>query len=65
MAAHLTPGGALICGFQLKVDRYSLASFEADCDAAGLEPVECWSTWDRQPFQPGGDYVVAVQRRPR
>ncbi len=65
LAAHLTPGGALICGFQLKPDRYSLNRFEADCEAAGLEPVERWSTWDRQSFDPGGDYVVAVHRQPR
>lgn len=65
LAAHLTPGGALICGFQLKPDRYSLDRFEADCEAAGLVEVERWSTWDRQPFRSGGDYVVAVHRRPR
>ena len=65
LAAHLTPGGALICGFQLKADRYGLDRFDADCEAAGLVEVERWSTWDRQRFEPGGDYVVAVYRRPR
>ena len=65
LADHLTPGGALICGFQLKPDRYSLDRFDADCAAAGLVEVERWSTWDRQPFRSGGDYVVAVHRRPR
>ena len=65
LAAHLTPGGALICGFQLKPDRYSLSNYDADCAAAGLVEVERWSTWDRQPFRSGGDYVVAVYRRPR
>ena len=65
LAAHLTPGGALICGFQLKADRYGLDRFDADCDAAGLVEVERWSTWDRRRFEPGGDYVVAVYRRPR
>ena len=65
LADHLTSGGALICGFQLKANRYSLDQLDADCDAAGLEPVERWATWDRQSFVSGGDYVVAVHRRPR
>lgn len=65
LAAHLVPGGALICGFQLQPGGYSAAAFEADCEAAGLEPVERWSTWDRQPFDPSDGYVVAVNRRPR
>ncbi len=32
--------------------------------AAGLEPLDRWATWDRQPFS-GGDYAVSVHRRPR
>ncbi|HBX08677.1 MAG: class I SAM-dependent methyltransferase [Candidatus Microthrix parvicella] len=65
LAAHLVPGGALICGFQLQAGRYPLDCFDADCEAAGLVPVERWSTWDRQVFDPDGGYVVAVHRRPR
>lgn len=65
LAAHLVPGGTLICGFQLQAGRYSLDDFDAACEAAGLAPVERWSTWDRQPFDPSGGYVVTVHRQPR
>lgn len=59
-ARHVRPGGGLVCGFQL--DRgYSLAAYDEDCRAAGLELVERWATWDRAPFD-GGDYAVSVHR---
>ncbi|PRC54475.1 SAM-dependent methyltransferase, partial [Mycobacterium sp. ITM-2017-0098] len=29
--------------------------------AAGLELVDRWATWDREPFN-GGDYAVTVHR---
>jgi SAM-dependent methyltransferase len=61
-ARHLGPGGRLLAGFQLgrgyPVDRY-----DADCRAAGLEPVERWATWDGEPLLPGGDYAVSLHRR--
>jgi SAM-dependent methyltransferase len=59
-ARHLLPGGRLVCGFQL--DRgYGLTAYDEDCRAVGLELVERWATWDREPFD-GGDYAVSVHR---
>ena len=53
-------GGVLVAGFSL--DRgYGVEQYDADCAAAGLEPVERFATWDRQPFS-GGDYAVSVHR---
>lgn len=53
--------GVLVAGFQL--DRgYGIDEYDAHCDAAGLELVERFATWDRQPFT-GGDYAVSVHRR--
>lgn len=71
-AAHVTPGGALVAGFQLdrgftpvglRVDQgYGLDDYDSACGDAGLTLAERWSTWDRQPFI-GGDYAVSVHRR--
>lgn len=63
LARHLAPGGALVAGFQL--DRhYGLADYDASCRAAGLELAERWATWDRRPWNEGGDYAVSVHRWP-
>lgn len=61
-ARHLVPGGLLVAGFQLNRG-YTLADYDDHCRAAGLEPVECWATWDRDPFD-DGDYAVSVHRLP-
>ena len=54
-------GGVLVAGFQL--DRgYGIDEYDAHCAAAGLELVERFATWDRQPFD-GGDYAVSVHRQ--
>ena len=63
-ARHVAPGGALVAGFQLDRD-YDLASYDAHCADAGLALDGRWSTWDRLPFEPGGDYAVSVHRRRR
>lgn len=61
-ARHLAGDGVLVAGFQL--DRgYTLADYDGHCDAAGLELAERFATWDRDPFQPPGDYAVSVHRR--
>ncbi|MCY3635673.1 MAG: class I SAM-dependent methyltransferase [bacterium] len=60
-AAHLSPGGALVAGFQLRAGGYSLAQYDADCAAAGLALAERYSTWERGPWA-GGDYAVSVHR---
>ena len=58
-AAHLSPGGALVAGFQLRPRGYRLDRYDADCAAAGLSLSERYSTWERGPWS-GGDYAVSV-----
>lgn len=58
-AAHLSPGGALVAGFQLRAGGYGLDHYDADCAAAGLALSERYSTWERGPWA-GGDYAVSV-----
>ena len=60
-ARHLAPSGLLVAGFQL--DRtYGLETYDEDAAAAGLELVERFATWDRDPFEAGGAYAVSVHR---
>ena len=63
MARHLAEGGSLVAGFGLFADRYGVAGLDDDARSAGLELVERWSTWECDPFEPGGDYAVSVYRR--
>ena len=60
-AAHLAPGGSLVCGFQLGRG-YSVFQYDEDCRAAGLAYVDRWSTWSEEPFE-DGDYAVSLHRR--
>jgi SAM-dependent methyltransferase len=62
VTAHLVPGGLLVAGFQL-TGRLTLDAYDAAADAAGLDLVERYATWNRDAFAPGGDYVVCVHRR--
>jgi SAM-dependent methyltransferase len=60
-ARHLRSGGALVAGFQLD-GRYSLEDYDRHSREAGLELVERWASWDRQPYPGSGDYAVSVHR---
>ncbi len=60
-ARHLAEQGALVAGFQLD-GRYPLASYDEHCRRAGLECVERWATWSRDPFADGSGYAVSVHR---
>jgi len=60
-ARHLRPGGLLVAGFSLGRG-YELDRYDADCAAAGLVPVERWSTWARDLPHDGADYAVSVHR---
>jgi SAM-dependent methyltransferase len=62
MSQHLVPGGILVAGFQLNRG-LSLEQYNNFCERAALKPLETFSTWDRNEFQPGGDYVVAVHQK--
>lgn len=59
LAALLAPGGLLVAGFQLRTGRLTLDHYDELTAAAGLELVDRWATWDREPFT-GGDYAVSV-----
>jgi len=60
-AAHVVPGGHLVAGFSL--DRgYGLDDWDTACRAAGLDLVDRFATWSRDPFT-GGAYAVSVHRR--
>jgi len=50
-----------VAGFQLTTGRLTLDLYDRHCAAAGLELVDRWATWDREPFH-GGDYAVSVHR---
>ncbi len=51
-----------MAGFQLGRG-YDLERYDRDCVAAGLVPVERWSTWGRAPFPGDGGYAVSLHRQ--
>lgn len=63
-ARHIAAGGALVCGFQLGRG-YDLDTYDDHCRAVGLELVERFATWDREPFPGDGGYAVSVHRAAR
>lgn len=65
VAATVRPGGLVVAGFQLRPGGYGVAAFDAAAAAAGLQRVERWATWDREPWSPGAGYQVSAHRRPR
>lgn len=60
-ARHVAPGGALVAGFALDED-YDLTTYDAEAEAAGMTLTERYATWDRDPFEDGGEYAVSVHR---
>jgi SAM-dependent methyltransferase len=62
MARHLAGDGALIAGFELGRG-YDVERYDEDCRAAGLVSEARYSTWDAEPWLPGGSYAVSVHRR--
>jgi hypothetical protein len=60
-ARHLGDGAPLIAGFQLGRG-YELDRYDIDAAAAGLELVDRWATWDRDPFSDDAAYAVSVHR---
>ena len=63
LARHLRVGGFLVAGFQLLPHGLTAERYDALASAAGLELVERWATWERQPWHPGADYYLSVHRR--
>lgn len=68
LAAVLRPGGLLVSGFGLDAAHLpvppsiTLPEYDSSCAAAGLTPVDRFSTWDADPYD-GGGYAVSVHRR--
>lgn len=62
LAQHLAPGGALIAGFSLRPGQLTAGEYDALAAAHGLSLAERWATWDRQPWNPSGDYQLSVHR---
>lgn len=64
LTRHLDVGGLLVAGFQLGPGKLTVDDYDRHAEAAGLQFVGRWSTWDRQPFDAAaGDYAVSVHRR--
>jgi SAM-dependent methyltransferase len=61
MARHVSLGGRLIAGFQLRRG-YELSHYDADCVTAGLDLDARYATWEGAPWRSGGDYAVSVHR---
>ena len=53
----------LIAGFQLTPSRLTLDEYDEMAEATGLTLAERWATWEREAWNPGGDYAVSVHRR--
>lgn len=63
-AAAVAPGGRLIAGFTLRPDWPTPADLHSWCTSAGLVVEDRFATWDGDPFQPEGDYLLAVYAQP-
>ena len=63
IAQHLMPGGQLVAGFTLEPAGYSLAQWDEDCSACGLELAQRFATWGADPFVANADYHVSVHHR--
>lgn len=62
-ARHLRPGGLLVAGFTTRPGWPTADEYDGWCAATGLDRVERWATWDRDPWD-GGDYAVVLHARP-
>jgi trans-aconitate methyltransferase len=62
LVAHLQPAGHIIAGYSVVPDGCSPSLFAAWAEAAGLELVERWSTWDRDAFVEHSGYNLTVYR---
>jgi SAM-dependent methyltransferase len=69
VAAHLVPGGAVVCGYGLDaqhvprgVPLVPLEAYDDACASAGLHLEDRFDGWDRSPYTAAG-YAVSVHRR--
>jgi SAM-dependent methyltransferase len=70
ITAHVEPGGLVVAGFGIDVAHLPagvpvtpLEDYDNACTVAGLSFLRRHGTWDRQPWNPEGGYVVSVHRR--
>jgi SAM-dependent methyltransferase len=63
LAQRVRPGGIVVAGFQLTAGRLTVAEYDDQAHAAGLEPLGRWSTWDRAAFDERSGYAVLVHQR--
>ena len=59
---HVRPAGLFISGHSIRPDGCPPAVFAIWAEAAGLELVEHWSTWDQDAFSDSSDYSLTVHR---
>lgn len=59
VARHVAEDGALVAGFSTD-QRYRTGDYDNHCRAAGLELVERFSSWDRDPWTEDSLYAVSV-----
>jgi 2-polyprenyl-3-methyl-5-hydroxy-6-metoxy-1,4-benzoquinol methylase len=62
LAAHLSPGGVLVSGFQIDTGRYALADYDADAESVDFTLTSRFATWEQAPFE-GGGYAVSVHTK--
>ena len=58
----LVEGGNLICGSSFSPP-YDLRGYDEWCHHAGLELIERYGTWERDPYRENRNYAVSVHRR--
>ncbi|MDH4278799.1 MAG: class I SAM-dependent methyltransferase [Acidimicrobiia bacterium] len=61
LAEALVDGGHLICGSSYSPP-YDLRGYDEWCHHAGLELIERYGTWERDPYREDRNYAVSVHR---
>lgn len=61
LAQALVEGGHLICGSSF-APPYDLRGYDDWCHHAGLELIERYGTWERDPYHDDRNYAVSVHR---
>jgi SAM-dependent methyltransferase len=62
LVRHVRPDGLLISGHSIRPDGCPPAQYAIWAEAADLQPVERWSTWDQDPFVTTSEYELTVHR---
>jgi SAM-dependent methyltransferase len=62
LARHLAPHGSLVAGFHLAMGYLELDEYDRLAEEAGLELVERYSSWRRDPWLWSSTYAVSVHR---